>query len=103
MPERRAGTDADQACDLGDLQSQVAPEQEVTGDPHTGIIALALLEELKGGLQNVFLLIAQPFRRDLCRATTTFPVGRQLEIPDSDVGRGVLSDNWNSRVLVYQS
>lgn len=65
VPERRAGTDAEQACDLGDLQSQVAAEQEVANDPHTGIIPLTLPEKPKGGLQNVCLLIAQPFRRDL--------------------------------------
>ena len=55
VPERRAGTDAEQACDLGDLQSQVAAEQEVANDPHTGIIPLTLPEKPKGGLQNVCL------------------------------------------------
>jgi hypothetical protein len=28
---------------------------------------------------------AWDYRNRLCRATTIFPVGRQLEIPDSDV------------------
>jgi len=65
VPERRAGTDADQACDLGDLQPQVAPEQEVADDPHTGVIPVPLLEELKGSLKHILLRIVQLFRRDL--------------------------------------
>jgi hypothetical protein len=35
---------------------------------------------------------------DPCRATITFPVERQLEIPDSGDGRLILGDNWNSRI-----
>jgi hypothetical protein len=64
MSERRTGTDADQASNLGNLQSQVNLEQEVTDDPPAGIIPLTLLQELKGSPQDAFLLIGQPFQRD---------------------------------------
>jgi hypothetical protein len=64
MPERRTGTDADQASNLGDLQSQLNLEQEVTDDPPAGIIPLTLLQELQGSPQDAFLLIGQPFQRD---------------------------------------
>ena len=54
-----------QTFDNTNLTELRVSEQEVADDPHTGIIPLALPEKLKGGLQNVPLLIAQPFRRDL--------------------------------------
>jgi len=57
MPERRAGSDANQPCDLSDPQPRVTAEQEVASNTHAGIIAVALLEKLKRCLQNGYLLI----------------------------------------------
>jgi len=65
MPKRRAGADADQASDLGYLQSHATVQQEVNGDPRTGIVPLASLEELKRCVEDGPLLISQPFRRNL--------------------------------------
>jgi hypothetical protein len=40
-------------------------EQEVTGDPRSGVVPLGLLKKLKGCVKNGSLLIAQPFWANL--------------------------------------
>ena len=62
MAERRPGADPDQTCNLRYLQSHAATEQEMTGDPGTGIVPVALLKELKCCMKDGSLLIAQSFR-----------------------------------------
>jgi len=72
MAERRPGADADEACNLSYLQSHAATEQEMTDDPGTGIVPVALLKELKCGMKDGPLLIAQSFWRHLRLAQPLF-------------------------------
>jgi len=63
MAERRSRADTNEACDLSYLQSHPAVEQEMTGDPCTRIVPVALLKELKRCTQDGPLLMAQSFRK----------------------------------------
>ena len=72
MAECRPGADADEACNLRYLQSHAATEQEMTGDPGTGIVPVALLKELKCCMKDGSLLIAQSFRCHLRLAQPLF-------------------------------
>jgi len=72
MAERRSRADTDEACDLSYLQSHPAVEQEMTGDPSTRIVPLALLKEAKRCMKDGPLLMAQSFRRDLRPAQPLF-------------------------------
>lgn len=62
MAERRPGADAHQACNLSYLQSHAAMKQEMTGDPGTGIVPVALLKELECRMKDGSLLRAQSLR-----------------------------------------
>jgi len=58
----RPGVNADQACDLGDLQSHAAVKQKVTGDARRGVVPAAPLKELKRCMKHGPLFVAQAFR-----------------------------------------
>lgn len=72
MAERRPGADADEACNLSYLQSHPATEQEMTGDPGTGIVPAALLKELKCCMKDGSLLLVQSLRCHLRLAQPLF-------------------------------
>jgi hypothetical protein len=64
MAKGRTRADANQACDLGDVQPRTTVEQEVAGNPRGGVVPLALLKELECGIKDGPLLIVQPLRRN---------------------------------------
>lgn len=65
MAECRPNADANETCDLSYPQPHAATEQEMTGNPRTGIVSLALPKELKRRMKDGPLLIAQLIRRNL--------------------------------------
>lgn len=65
MAGRRSLGDAHQACDLSHLQSQIAAEQKIAGDPRSGVVSIAGLKEMKYRLEDGLLLIAQLLGQDL--------------------------------------
>jgi len=72
MAKRRAGGNADQACDLSDRQSHAAVKQKVTGDARSGVVSVAPLKELKRCVKNGTLFVAQAFRPNLCPVQPLF-------------------------------
>jgi hypothetical protein len=72
MAEGGPGVDADQPCDLGDLQSDAAMEQEMAGDSRSRVIPWLLLEKLKHGVEDASLLIGQPLGRHIRLAQPLF-------------------------------
>jgi hypothetical protein len=61
MPERRTAAHANQSCNLSDIQSQIATEQEESHDPRTNVIAVVPLEKAKSCLEYSLLFVVQPF------------------------------------------
>jgi hypothetical protein len=73
--------EADETCQLGDLEATVAVQQEMAEDARRVVIVAALLAEVEDTVENTALLGSEPIHGDACRGE---PVSQSVRADDHD-------------------